>query len=540
MDYEEVRPRGWTPKEIPTIWVDYTTGQGVTREGTSVRPKIGGTRKNPNLTDMLDTAASYGAERIMFTGKVPPGEPGGRHWLLVGTPNWTGRDVWTDSDAPAGRFKHVSTGQEVNVRAVKEWFGDIPLTPAQARLAWNALDTVVRGIDDRARLMLSPARTGANLWAWSLPKSTPLVPVTPDIAEELHYTSGQHHYGHFVTGKNFDAHEDCVPLIDAEKTKKISAFAHVDGKFMYAALGRELGVGPGIRHNRTSAYELMTTQPYARVRYEIKFTVPDNWNHLGILPVKHDNVNDGWYYPNRPGATGITWADAAEVSVALNAGWLIEPLSAVEFYKARPVDTWMERLNRARDRVVDNPEMAAPLKRAITAALRNMLIQGVGRFASRGRDRQVTVASAFDIPAEYVATSKRYGELYTYKEPGTGARNDGFYHPEIAAQVWGRGRARILSAPTATDRAGGGALTVPPHTLIGVNGDALYTTELPAWSKPVERGGGDDGKTGRLRLKSFIRGSFMTPTSIEARDALRARADKAGPAAAWAEDGASA
>lgn len=534
MDEQETRPRAWTPKEVPTIWVDYATGQGVTREGTRLTPKLGERRKTPNLTDMLDTAASYGAARIMFTGKIPAGEPGGRHWLLVQTPNWTGGDVWTDAVAPAGRFKHMSTGQEVNVRTVREWFGDVPLSPAQARLAWESLDSIIRGIDDRARLLLSPARTGSNLWAWSVPKTTPLVPVSSDIAEELHYTSGQHHLEHLVAGPNFDAHEDCVPLIDPEKVKKIGAFAHVDGRFMYAALGRELGVGPGIRHNRAAAYELMVNNPYARARYEVKFTVPEGWNHVGIMPMKHEGGRGTWYFPNRPGASGITWADASEVAVALRAGWLIEPLSAIEFYKARPLDTWMERLDRARERVVDNPEMPPILKRAITVALRQILIQGIGRFASRGRAHQRTAASAFEIPAEYQATAVRQGNIFTYKVPGTGAQNDGFYHPEIAAQIWGRGRARVLSAPTADDKTGGGALAVPGHTLLGINGDAIYTTELPEWSMPVEQGGGDDGKTGRLRLKSFIRGSFITPASLEARTALRARADKAGPSAAWA------
>ena len=57
--------------KIPTLWADYTTGQGVMGNGQRVQPKIGPRRKNPNLQDMLDTAADAGAQRIMFTGRVP-------------------------------------------------------------------------------------------------------------------------------------------------------------------------------------------------------------------------------------------------------------------------------------------------------------------------------------------------------------------------------------------------------------------------------------------------------------------------------------
>ena len=37
---------------IPTLWADYTTGQGVLGNGQRVQPKIGPRRKNPNLQDL--------------------------------------------------------------------------------------------------------------------------------------------------------------------------------------------------------------------------------------------------------------------------------------------------------------------------------------------------------------------------------------------------------------------------------------------------------------------------------------------------------
>lgn len=536
MSENDYRPTGWAGKRIPTIWVDHTTGQGVTGDGTSVRPKVGDRRKNPNLTDLLDTAATYGAERVMLTGKTPDPGPGVKHWLYVKTPNWNAGGHWVVAPGITGRFEHATTGQKVEIRMVAEWFGGLNLTPAQARSAWDTTEAILRSIDDRAGLFKTPGATGTNLWAWSLPKNVDPVPVSDDIAEELHMTSGQHHLAHLVAGPNFSTHDDCVPLIDPAKTPKIQTFAHVDGRFMYAALGRELGVGPGVRLGKAAASELLNTDPYARARYEVRFMVPNDWAHVGLLGVRHENVSDGWYYPNRPGVIATTWADASEIAVAINAGWYIEPLQAVRFHKARVFDTFAERITRAREKLDTNDELPVPLKRAVSAALRAILIQGIGSLASRGRTRTMTTTSALDIPAEYQRSVKRHGELFIYEIPSEQTdRQRRMYHPEIAVQIWGRGRARVLSAPTAQNRqGGGGALEVDPRTLVGINGDAIYTTATPQWALPVAHGGGDDGKTGRLRLVGVVNGSMMTPATLDARKALAARAAKAGPAGAWA------
>ncbi|MGG1909837.1 hypothetical protein AB1285_23035 [Microbacterium sp. NRRL B-14842] len=97
----------------------------------------------------------------------------------------------------------------------------------------------------------------------------------------------------------------------------------------------------------------------------------------------------------------------------------------------------------------------------------------------------------------------------------------------------GRARARVLHGPSSLGGYTSGALTVDPSTLIGIQGDAIYTTKLPAWSLPDRFiGGGDDGKTGRLRLQGYLNGSFITPETLRQRDALKARAERAGIAKA--------
>lgn len=520
---------------IPTLWMDYTSGQGISGDGTRITPKIGGRRKSPNLTDMLDTAHSYGAKRIMLTGRVPSLREDVRAWLLVQTPGWkaAGHRV---KEFAVGRFEHILTGHRVDVRMVSEWFGDANLNPATARQAWDVTESVVQSINERQHLLYSPSRTGLSLWHASLPRDKErklIVPahVDTDIADDLHFTSGQQHVEHLVVGPNCDAHPDHLALIDPAKTPKISTFTYIDGRFMYAAMGRELGVGPGRRLNRAAAYDYLTTNPYGRAWYEVRFTVPDGWNHIGILGVKHDVASDGWFYPNRPGARHITWADAAEISVALEAGWLVEPLQAIVFDKARPMDNFMSAINRAREKLEANEELPRALRHVVSGALRALLIQTVGAFAGRGGTKTMIVENLTEVPSEYSRSAIRHGKMWVYEAPGD-KRDLSNYHPELSVQIWGRARARLLRAPTAGNEVGG-VLALPGPSIIGVQGDAVYTTMIPAWSIPTVRGGGDDGKTGRLRIKGTISGAIATPVTIQDRDRLKARTEQAGPSAAW-------
>ncbi|MGP9587214.1 hypothetical protein ACT3TB_16315 [Micrococcaceae sp. AOP34-BR2-30] len=562
MTESSFRPQPWRISPVPTVFMDFTTGQGVLDNGHPIRSQISPGRKTPTLTDKLNSvayAAGAGVEkvRIMFTGKVPPADRNTRHWLMVQTPGWSAdRGHWL-GNPPTGRFTHRNTGQYIEVRVASEWFGDSPLTPRQAREAWVYLDALLTytfgpSLPDgmRTTLMLTPAATGTNLWAAAMPKGLDPEPVTDDIAAELHATSGQHHQDHLVSGQVNSEHEDVVPLIDSRITAEIPRFTYIDGRFMYASLCREIGTGPGVRLKRSEAFDLMENNPYARARYEVRFTVPHGWHHVGIFGIRHDNPADGWYYPNRPGAQGITWADASEVFVARNAGWHVEPLQAIVFNetmskarkrfvgddhvarrgttKAKPLDLWADKLTKARDNVAGDLDVDPVLKKPIGAALRAILIQSIGNFASRGRGSTAVVDDIKDIPAQYVDSALPKGKLWVYTVPQRLTdRQKAFYRPEFSVQVWGRGRAKVLST-----RIGGvtaGALSLPGESIIGINGDAIYTTAPPpAWCLPQEQGGADDGKAGRLRIQGHLAGPMSAPLTRAERDKLREKAQKAG------------
>lgn len=529
-----MRPTTFNYRPKRTAWLDYKTGRGVTDDGTTIRPKVGERRKYPNLADLLDTAHSLGAERIMLTGAVPETTPGKSHWLIVKTPGWTAGGHWLNKPV-TGRFTNEVSGNALEVRTVEEWFGTSDLTPIQARDAWNVTARALADAVPHAVMALTPASTGANAWALSLPQKMQLEPIAKDLAEELHFTSGQHRIEHLTTGPDRCDCGACLPLFDAEATPTLETFSYVDGRFMYAACCRELGTMPARRLTGLGAVDLMDRDPYARARVKVRFTVPDDWEHVGILGVKHEEVSAGWHYPNRPGSTFETWADASEVKIAQDWGWFVHPLEAVTFTKARPLDTFADRMVRARERVNARLELEPEVRRAVAAALRAMLIQTIGNFASRLKGRTVTVWSAKDVPAEYAHTMQRYGEAFTYEVPGSehNARTLPFYRPELAAQVWGRARARVLASPLGGGKTWtGGVLAMAPSTLLGINGDAIYSSVVPNFALPVDPSipddrGGDDGKVGRLRIKGVLH-DVPTPTNMESRNVLRAQAEAAG------------
>lgn len=525
-----MRPTVYNYRPKRTVWLDYKTGRGLTDDGTTVRPKIGDRRKNPNLADLLDTAHALGAERIMLTGAVPENTPGKSHWLITRTPGWTAGGHWLNKPV-TGRFTNDISGNSLEVRTAEEWFATSDLTPDQARDAWAVTAQALAAAVPNAVMALTPASTGANAWALSLPKNIDLAPLSKGMADELHYTSGQHRMEHLTTGPSRCECGACLPLFDADANPTIDTFSYVDGRFMYAGVCRELGTVPARRLRASDAADLLEYDPYARARYKVRITVPEAWAHVGLFGVKHEDVAEGWHYPNRPGTTWETWADGAEVKIGRDNGWIVEPLEAVEFTKARPLDTFAERMTRARERVNARTDDLDPaVRRAAAAALRSMVIQTIGNFASRLKGRTVTVWSAREVPAEYAHTLQRFGDAYTYELPGRehDDRTLAFYRPELAAQVWARARARVLSAPTSTPGAPGGVLTMDPSTLLGINGDAIYSTQVPTWALPVTAGGGDDGKVGRLRLKGVLEGKIPTPTTLEARNVLRAKAEAKG------------
>jgi hypothetical protein len=526
------RPAPWKLSEIPTLWLDVETGAGVDDAGTPILPILGGRRKKPALVDLLTTAAHHRATRIMLSGTFPTVSATKTHWLLVPTEGWSAAGHYIKDDRPpTGRFVSAATGHKVEVRVAREWFGTDGIAPASAREAMQLLSQVLAKALP-GHLAASPTATGQNIWAYSLPKDLHPPLLEPDLAELIHRTSGQHRTEHLVEGRSRCDCGDCLPLISAKT--EIPGFCYVDGRFMYSALCREVGIG-GRRLTKLEAQDRAEADSYARARYLIRFTVPQGWDTLGLFGVfRHDAGQ--WHYPNRPGATHDTWVDAVELRTARNV-WgagSVEILEGIAFERGRPLDNFAARIMKARENAAEL-DADAHLVEAVESALRAILLQTIGGFHSEGRDRTMVVESTFDVPPQHQGTIRTYGDVVTYLIPAQlNERLQLFHHPEYSSQIWARERARILIGPTAPYRLGKtelkewGALEVDPTQLIGVNGDALYLAAVPQACLPVDQGGGDDGKTGRLRVKGWIGEPMPVPATTEARNNLRGRAEAYG------------
>lgn len=547
-----MRPRPWTPQPVPTVWLDATTGTGIDDTGVAVQARVQGRQGRPTLADLLDVAARTGAERIMLTGQVP--QPASA-WLLTPTPGWTGTRHWLDHP-PTGRFHPQGRAKGeglVTIKTVAEWFGDLDLTPQQARAAWHLLDEQMAQASSTsqqsARLMHTPAATAMNAWAISLPDGLDTSALPAEITDLIHTTTGQHRRQHLTAGPSACGCGACVPLIDpAQDRRSIEVFGYVDGRWMYAAAGltKELGGGPASWLTGDQTRDLLAGKGgwYTRGRIKVRFTVPDTWHHVGILGVQteglHPEAENSWHYPNRPGYTGLTWADITEVHLAHTMGWKIQPLESIVLTRGRWLETWRDRLVRTRQAIAERGEVDPVVRAAAAAGVRMILLQGIGTFYSRGRaEVQVLTPGQEHLPAgadPSTVQSSPTGVYYV--KVGAQARPTPYYQPHLSAQVWGAARRRVLAGPAAGQWAqlraqASGVLTLPPPAVLGIYGDAIYLADgVPLWALPTEVGGGDDGQPGRLRLQGTLlaaRGRMRTPPSTADRDRLRVRALAAGP-----------
>jgi hypothetical protein len=299
----------------------------------------------------------------------------------------------------------------------------------------------------------------------------------------------------------------------------------LDGRLMYAACIRELGTAPAAFLTAGEARDLLESDRgrYARARFRVRATVPAIWHTVGILPLAADDEHDGWTYPAEPGRTFETWADASEVFLAMEWGWEVQPLEGLTFTPGRPLDTWAARLLRTYDRV-DPTKLGTERAKMVRAALRWMLLHAVGAWHSSGRTETTLTASPMARPSGdgWGAPERTSNGTVWRRRVALDGRAALMAHPEYSAQIWGRARARVLSAPTAERGVMAGALYVDPHTLVSIYGDAVMTTTRPHWADPAL----DDGRPGRLRLKGHLPGPLPWPTAARQRDPLMHKAEQ--------------
>ncbi|MBC7268743.1 MAG: hypothetical protein H5T76_08450 [Streptomyces sp.] len=529
----------FTQQVRSTVFLDATTGVLVHRSQTH-HLDLAGRSAADILTAVFHTVPED-VERIYITAGDPWHRDADRYpylrdavaaWLNAPIAGWRtdtgrGRDRmaghFVHARNPVGRYQSASGDHHVEIRSVGEWFdtdGDDPHTVRDAFvLLWQAL----RRHWDDAVIMGSPSQTGRDLWTRTIPTRGQHADGFPVLSEELrgllHATAGQ--------GRNELLTPPRVP-------EQLPQLVEYDRTFAYAKHTWKSPVGTPRRITATT-FAAWSEKEQMRALYgcghwQVRVTVPDTWNHVGLLsaPAPGDRA---WHYPATPGTTFTTWAGGPEIHTALTnpiQPWKVEILDGILWEDGKPLDDWAKKLKEtwtnlsAQAHFQGDPQQARAAHLA-SRAVRSILLYGIGSFAQRPRMVTGTTPRTLerDVPpdAEIIGFDD---ELITWQKP-TGFARDPNAHPEWAAAIWSAARAALLTQRHRDDDTYAGALHTLPGTVVAFRTDALYLTQPHDW--PYHHQPGDYLLRGRLT------GPVTAPTSEEELLTLR----EAGRAALTAE-----
>ncbi|MFE7113988.1 hypothetical protein ACFU99_00975 [Streptomyces sp. NPDC057654] len=524
----------FTQQARSTVFLDTTTGVLVHRNQTH-RLDLGTATAADILTAVFH-AIPEGVERIYITAGDPWHRDADRYpylrdavaaWLNAPIPGWRtdtgrGRDRmaghFVHARNPVGRYQRESGEQHVEIRSVGEWFdvdGDDPATVRDAFvLLWQAL----RRHWSDAVLMGSPSQTGRDLWTRTIPQRGQYADGFPVLSEELrgllHATAGQ--------GRNELLTPPRVP-------EQLPQLVEYDRTFAYAKHTWKSPVGTPRRITATAfaawSEKEQTRALYGCGHWQVRVTVPDAWNRVGLLPAPAPGER-AWHYPAEPGTTFTTWAGGPEVHTALTnpiQPWQIEILDGILWEDGKPLDDWAKKLKETWTNLSAQAHFQGDAQQARAAhlasrAVRAILLYGIGSFAQRPRMVTGTTPRPMerDVPpdAEIIGFDD---ELITWQKP-TGFSRDPNAHPEWAAAIWSGARAALLTQRHRDDDTYAGALHAPPGTVVAFRTDALYLTQPQSW--PYHHQPGD------YLLRGHLTGPVTAPTTEEElltlRDAGRA------------------
>lgn len=422
--------------------------------------------------------------RVYTTGAAPGGAGivALRTWAAEHGAEWeTAGDQYLALAQPRLTYTHRLTGRKVYVFRAAPWFG-ADASPATCASAWRSLgDALTQQWNFRGQragewrpvhLYGTPATTGRLLLErqWAETGRT-FEPLPAELQESIRATSSQ---GRFELG----------PPAEVGAPRGLWVY---DAAFMYAACSNELPTG---RWEHDYGHEVPA---HVRGRYRVQFRAPKAWRHIGMLGVPTEH---GMSYPADAASWHETWADSCEVALARQYGWTVRPVERLLWpdRSLRPLDTWARRLVKVRESitVADEGDELSEVGRAMRGAVRAILVQTIGALvgAPRKRTAGAEVGDEWRIPdaANLIEPATLQGGRWVWTEKAPPAF-ESMQHPEWAAHVWAKARARLLS-----DTHGAGALAVPPAELFALALDSIaVTAPVPEWA--------DNHRVGEFRLK---------------------------------------
>jgi hypothetical protein len=411
---------------------------------------------------------------------------------------------------PVGRYMREGGEGHVEIRSVGEWFDPDGADPATVRDAFVFLWRNLRRHWPDAVIMGSPSQTGRDLWTRTIPTRGQYAEGYPVISEDLrsllHATAGQ--------GRN----ELLTPATTPGVPEQLPALVEYDRTFAYAKHTWKSPVGSPRRITAATfaswSHAEQTKALFGCGHWHIRATVPDTWNHVGLLPAPAPG-DRAWHYPATPGTTFTTWAGGPEVHTALTnplQPWKVEILDGILWEAGKPLDEWSKKLKDTWTNLSAQAHFQGDAQQARAAhlasrAVRSILLYGIGSFAQRPRMVTGTTPRSMerDVPpdAEIVGFDD---ELITWQKP-TGFARDPNAHPEWAAAIWSAARAALLTQYHRDDDTYAGALHTPPGTVVAFRTDAVYLTQPQHW--PYHHRPGD------YLLKGHLTGPVNAPTSEE-------------------------
>lgn len=362
------------------------------------------------------------------------------------------------------------------------WWG-VGTNPARCDRAHRFLvDELRRAFDlgDEWGLMLTPATTGRDLWARTIPAGRGFPVLSEQAQRMIRSTTGQ-------------GRTQTLPAPDGAGPATVHLY---DARLAYSACLRGLPIGePELLDVDRQLVDVDHAgfDVYRPARYRLAgFRAPAGWRLPGILPMATD---DGWRWPlTSDGAERDVWVDGAELRLALVHGWTVDVLDALVFPTRGDVfRTWADRLWR----VLESPRLARAaldepwLPGVIRTGVRNLLIHAIGAFQGRPQ-RRTHIGTHADAPLDAPGADIRFypGGVATWITEHAPAWPQ-MVHPEWTAAVWARARTRLLST------SGVGALHLEPGTVVAFRTDALLTTVPVDWP--------DDGRRGQYSYRGSAR-----------------------------------
>ncbi|MFD9685112.1 hypothetical protein ACFWXO_05050 [Kitasatospora sp. NPDC059088] len=525
----------WEQNAYPTVWLDARTGDLATATRLG-HVDLGGRTPGEILDAVMAVAAN--TRRIYITGGDPWHQAAERYptligavadWLNTPSPRWEpklGRGAGQDPLAshlvherkPVGRYRPA--GAERNAGAVEilsaaQWFEPQGADAALVRDAFVLMREALRRQWDDAVMMSFPSAMGLDLWKRTIPLSGAFAGGYPVMSAELrelvHQTAGQGRTELILP-----------PRVPAE----LPGLVEYDRTLAYGRHTWRSGVGAP---NRLTGRMFQTLDHKERTRalmapshWQIRATVPEGWQHVGLLPCPVPGDRD-WEYPATPGTTFTTWASGAEINVALNnpqqMPWRVEILDGLVWKEAKPLDDWANKLKTAWSDLVGlsrvhGDERTSRAAHLASRGIRSILLYGIGKFAQRPGMNTGTTPSGQPVPdgAELIGDD---GSVQTWRRLTTTDR-DAFAHPEWAAGVWGGARAALLDMTIKDGKnilARVGALHLPAGSVVALRTDAVYTTHPAEW--PYR------GQPGEYMTKGYLSGPVAAPRSEDELLALR-------------------